>query len=77
MNNYRTGRWIATLIAAAGWVAAAISAFFFVFRLARTDIAQWATATPFFLLLLGSLSLVLLSWIARAVFDLACVRGQP
>ena len=74
MNNYRTGRFIASIVGAAGWVVVAIGFFFFVFRLVRTDIAFWGSAAPLLMLALGGLSLVLLGLVARAVFDIASAR---
>lgn len=47
----------------------------FGFRLMRTDVAQLGFfVVPFLATQVGGLSLVLLSWIARAVFDIASAR---
>lgn len=75
MERYRTGRMLAKTISAIGWSMAGICAFFFIYRLASTHPAMWATSFPLLAMVGGALSLVLLSWIARAVFDMASAQA--
>lgn len=75
MDQYKTGRILARIIGAIGWLMAAICAFFFVYRLVRTHPATWSESFPLLVMIAVALSLVLLSWIARAVFDMASARS--
>jgi hypothetical protein len=71
LSRYRTARIVALLVSGIGWFAAVAASFFTVFRLARTDVFNWATAFPFAILMAVGFALVLLGSMARAVFDIA------
>ena len=72
METYRTGRVLARVIAGIGWFTAAICVVLLVWAGARSSPVLWGEALfPFVLMLAGALSLVLLTWIARAIFDMA------
>jgi len=71
LSNYKTARIIASIVSAFGWIFAAVAMFFTVFSLLRSDVASYAASLPLFVLVAFGLALVLLGWIARAVFDIA------
>lgn len=71
MSNYKTARIIASIVSAFGWVFAGVALFFIAFRLLRSDVASYAASLPLFVLAGCGLALVLLGWIARAIFDIA------
>ena len=72
MDTYRTGRTLAKALAAFGWTVAVFSAVAFVFVAIDSSGMLWGQALPRFLAMLGgSLALVLISWMARAIFDMA------
>ena len=76
MDRYKTARILAKTVSVFGWLIAGIGTFFFLFRLIRMDPATWATSVPLLVLVCGGLSLILLSWIARAVFDIASQQAS-
>ena len=71
MSNYKTARTIASVVSVFGWIFAVTALFFTVFRLIQTDVASYPASLPFIVLVASGLALVLLGWIARAVFDIA------
>ncbi|WP_407353283.1 hypothetical protein [Luteimonas sp. R10] len=75
MDQYRTGRILAKAISVTGWLVAAVCTFFFAYRIAGTHPAMWGNSFPFLVMIVGALSVVLLSWIARAVFDIASAQA--
>lgn len=71
MSQYQAPRVVASVITGIGWLFAAGALFLAVLRVVRSDIAYAATAVPFVFLVAVGLALVLLGWMARAVFDIA------
>ena len=72
MDTYRTGRMLAKALAAFGWIVAAFSVAAFIFVSVDSSGMFFGQALPRFLAMLGgSLALVLISWMARAIFDMA------
>jgi hypothetical protein len=71
LTKYRTARAIAAVVSVLGWVAVATGLFFIVFRLFRGGIALLPASPPLLALATIGLVLVLLGWVARAVFDIA------
>ena len=72
METYRTGRVLAKVIAGIGWFIAVICVALLIWAGARSSPITWGeNLFPFVLMLAGALALVLLTWIARAIFDMA------
>ena len=71
MSKYKIPRAFASIVSGLGWILAAVALFFAVFRFIRADAASYATSLPFLIPALLGLALVLLGWVARAVFDIA------
>lgn len=75
MDRYKTGRILARTIGVIGWFIAAICAFFFIYRLIGTPPSMWAASFALLAMAGGALSLVLLSLVALAVFDMASMQA--
>lgn len=70
-GKYKVARAIGNVVVGTGWIAIAVGLFFAVFRMVRGHPGNVATLFPFVIIVVLGLALILLGWIARAIFDIA------
>lgn len=76
MDRYKTGRMIAKTVSGVGWLAVAICLLLFSFSLLRAQLEMWTMVLPLLGLLGSALVMIMLSWLARAVFDMASAQAE-